>query len=138
MSNPIAYKNSIAWIIVGSDSSDNPSFVTNLEQSPFYTPASTVPGVGLSNDVIEQNGTMEVTVSPVLQYQYGVNNPTVTVSIPNSVIVTICTNCTLLSPTSFTFPLTSSSTKTSLTLTNSFHPNNNSLFITITNNNITF
>ena len=78
---------------------------------------------------------MEVTVIPSLQYAF---NTTITVTIPNSVIQTVCATCTALSSTAFSFPYSATIMKHNITVTNSLHPNNNSISLLIATTTIDF
>ena len=64
--------------------------------------------------------------------------PTITVTIPNSIIQNVCATCTALSSTAFSFIYSATIMKHNITVTNSLHPNNNTVSVTIATANVSF
>jgi hypothetical protein len=137
LSNPAKYLGSVLWNFTGMDSSDNPSSFSQASLTPSYSPATASASLQFSSPIIETISTLELSLLPALQYA---SPPTVTITIPNSVLQSVCPSCSLLSPTAFSFPYSSPSSplmKVNVTLKNSNHPLNNSLSVIISSN-ITF
>ena len=64
--------------------------------------------------------------------------PTITVTIPNSIIQSVCSTCTALSSTAFSFPYSATIMKHNITVTNSLHPNNNSISAVIASSTVNY
>ena len=78
---------------------------------------------------------MEITVIPTLQYYF---IPNITVTIANSVIRAVCATCHSLSSTTFTFTYTAAIMKHNISVTNSQHPENNTISVVIATSTINF
>jgi hypothetical protein len=134
IANPVRYLGSTQWNFTATDNRSNPSSFSQSTQTPFYTITAPSVAVSLSNTVIEANSVLTLTVIPALQYFI---IPTITVTIPNSLVLS-CSNCTITASNAFTFPLFSTIMRVSVNVKNSNNPNNNTINVAIATSSISF
>lgn len=100
----------------------------------MYTSTSAFLNYTLADTTIEATTVITLTIIPTLQYY---TPPTITITFSNSLVIS-CSNCTIISSTSFFFTYTSAIMKLPITIKNSNNPLGNSISLTITDATIIY
>jgi hypothetical protein len=134
IANPIKYNGSLLWTISAADPLGNPSSLSVSQQQPMYTSTSAFLNYTLTDTTIEATTLISLTIIPALQY---FTPPNIIITFSDSLVLS-CSNCTIISSTSFFFPYISAIMRIPVTIKNSNNPLGNSISLTITDGVITY